>query len=229
MRSDEPMVADTEEESSAVLIQRLGQLTRMLRVNIRGLGRQQEMEEAAKSIPDAMARLDYVILMTEKAAQRVLNAVDRAQPLQDAVQDGANLLNQRWAGWLKNPTDLEEARSLALETQSYLEQVPAKTKATSRELLEITMAQDFQDLTGQVIKKMADVMQNVEHQLLSILVESVSDEKDRDEFRSKLSEERPNSAKKNSSLMNGPQIDASGADVVSSQDQVDDLLDDLGF
>lgn len=229
MRSDEQKVTESNAESSSVLLQRLGQLTRMLRVNIHALGRQKEMENAAKSIPDAMARLDYVVLMTEKAAQRVLNAVDRAQPLQDDIQDGANLLNQRWAGWLKNPSDLEEARSLALETQSFLEQVPAKTKATGRELLEITMAQDFQDLTGQVIKKMADVMQNVEHQLLSILVESVSDEKDRDEFRSKLLEERPNNTKKESSLLNGPQIDSSGADVVSSQDQVDDLLDDLGF
>ncbi|MBQ0712792.1 MAG: protein phosphatase CheZ [Porticoccus sp.] len=229
MTSEEQKVAKTDEESNSVLIQRLGQLTRMLRVNIRGLGQQQEMEDAAKSIPDAMARLDYVVMMTEKAAQRVLNAVDRAQPLQDDIQDGANRLNQRWAGWLKNPSDLEEARSLALETQSYLEQVPAKTKATGRELLEITMAQDFQDLTGQVIKKMAGVMQNVEHQLLSILVESVSDEKDRDEFRSKLTEERPNDTKKETTLLNGPQIDTSSAEVVSSQDQVDDLLDDLGF
>lgn len=224
LRSDEQQISESGDGSGNELFQRLGQLTRMLRVNIRGLGLQHEMEEAAKVIPDTMSRLDYVASMTEQSAQRVLNAVDRTQPLQESIQEGAQTLDLRWDGWLENPLDLEQARALALETQCYLKQVPVMTQASSKELLEITMAQDFQDLTGQVIKKMNDVMQSVEHQLLGILVDSVADEKHRDELRQKVT-----GASGQAALLNGPQIDPSVEGVVSGQDQVDDLLDELGF
>ncbi len=224
LRSGEQDIPESAEENDNDLFQRLGQLTRMLRVNIRGLGLQQEMQEAAKVIPDTMSRLDYVASMTEQSAQRVLNAVDRAQPLHDAIQEGACSLSSRWGGWLETAVDLEQAKTLALDTQDYLKQVPEMTQASSKELLEITMAQDFQDLTGQVIKKMTDVMQTVEHQLLSILVDSVVDEKHRDELRQKVT-----GVSGSSSLLNGPQIDPCAEDVVSNQDQVDDLLNELGF
>ena len=77
------------------------------------------------------------------------------------------------------------------------------------------MAQDFQDLTGQVIKKIIELTQNMEQQLLSLLLENA-----------------PASVKAeiNNSLLNGPVINAQGrSDVVTSQDQVDDLLESLGF
>ncbi|WP_256739721.1 protein phosphatase CheZ, partial [Cronobacter sakazakii] len=98
----------------------------------------------------------------------------------------------------------------------YLAEVPDHTSFTNAQLLEIMMAQDFQDLTGQVIKRMMDVIQEIERQLLMVLLENMPE---------------PNARAKrpNDSLLNGPQLDATAAGVVASQDQVDDLLDSLGF
>src|SRR5690554_685956 len=62
------------------LVLRIGQLTRMLRENMRELGLDKEIEKAAEAIPDARDRLSYVATMTEQAADRALNAIDRAQP-----------------------------------------------------------------------------------------------------------------------------------------------------
>ncbi|HET8790314.1 MAG TPA: protein phosphatase CheZ, partial [Modicisalibacter sp.] len=100
----------------------------------------------------------------------------------------------------------------------------AQVQATNAELLEIMMAQDFQDLTGQVIKRMMDVIKQIENELVQVLLDNVPDSEDRKELKRVIESE-----KKESSLLNGPQIKPDGADVVSSQDQVDDLLDSLGF
>jgi len=196
------------------LVQRIGQLTRMLRENMRELGLDKEIERAAEAIPDARDRLSYVATMTEQAAERALNAIDRAQPLQDAIGRGAEELDKRWAEWFAEPKELDEARDLVKQTRAYLADVPDKTQATHKELLDIMMAQDFQDLTGQVIMKMLGVIGAIETELVQVLIDNVPQER-REETRS---------------LLNGPTIKPEGkADVVTNQDQVDDLLASLGF
>jgi len=102
-----------------------------------------------------------------------------------------------------------------MQTQAFLHEVPRQTKATNSHLMEIMMAQDFQDLTGQVIKKIIEVTKNMEQQLVSLLLENA-----------------PASVKAefDAGLLNGPVINAAGrTDVVTNQDQVDDLLESLGF
>ncbi|MFY0989129.1 protein phosphatase CheZ [Halomonas sp. C05BenzN] len=212
------------------LVQRIGHLTRMLRESMRELGLDKEIERAAEAIPDARDRLSYVATMTEQAAERALNAIDRAQPLQDDLGSRAEALDRRWAEWFAEPKALDEARELVTETRTYLAEVPEKTQATSRELLEIMMAQDFQDLTGQVIKKMMDVIREIESQLVQVLIDSVPEGEARNDMQRRADDQRQSEARKREeSLLNGPQIKPEGADVVSSQDQVDDLLDQLGF
>lgn len=88
------------------LIQRIGQVTRMLRDNMRELGLDEEIGKAAEAIPDARDRLSYVASMTEQAADRALNAVDRAQPLQNSLEAQASELDQRWAEWFAEPKEL---------------------------------------------------------------------------------------------------------------------------
>ncbi|QIB64300.1 protein phosphatase CheZ [Kineobactrum salinum] len=209
------------------LVQRIGQLTRMLRESMRELGLDKEVEKAAQAIPDARERLNYVASMTEQAAERALNAIDRAQPLQNDIEVRAKALDEQWQAWFENPIELEQARELVQETRGFLGSVPEVTRATNQELLEIMMAQDFQDLTGQVIKKMMGVIQEVEHQLLQVLLDSVPEGHERGELQRRLDD--PEAGKIDVSLVNGPQIKTDGEDVVSSQDQVDSLLDDLGF
>ena len=172
--------------------------------------------EAAEAIPDARDRLYYVVQMTAQAAERALNSVEASQPHQDQMEKSAKALTQRWDDWFADPIDLADARELVTDTRQFLADVPAHTSFTNAQLLEIMMAQDFQDLTGQVIKRMMDVIQEIERQLLMVLLENIPEQ-----------ESRPK--RENQSLLNGPQVDTSKAGVVASQDQVDDLLDSLGF
>ncbi|AVR87353.1 protein phosphatase CheZ [Thauera aromatica] len=204
------------------LILRIGQLTRMLRDSMRELGLDKEIARAAEAIPDARDRLSYVATMTEQAAERALNAIDRAQPIQDTLSTRAKELDGRWSEWFRNPVALEQARELVQDTRGYLGEVPELTQATHRELLEIMMAQDFQDLTGQVIKRMMDVIREIEQQLLQVLIDNAPAAQQANFARAPKEGVNP--------LLNGPQIKVEGnPDVVANQDQVDDLLEQLGF
>ncbi len=203
-------------ESAEQIIQRIGSLTRMLRDSMRELGLDKEIERAAQAIPDARDRLSYIANMTEKAAERTLNAVELAQPIQAGLEKQAEALDKRWEDWFARPVELADARELVLDTRAFLTEVPTQARATGSHLLEIMMAQDFQDLTGQVIKKMMDMIQTLEQELLQMLIDNVPAER--------RVETGP------VTLMNGPQVNPEGKhDVVSDQSQVDDLLASLGF
>lgn len=196
------------------LIQRIASLTRMLRDSMRELGLDQAIKDAAEAIPDARDRLRYVAQMTEQAANRVLNATEAAGPAQDAMARGAKALDARWQQWFDQPLEMPEARELVKDTRAFLADVPERTQFTQARLMEIVMAQDFQDLTGQVIMRMMDVVGAIERELLQVLLENVPQER-RDEAQG---------------LLNGPQVNPGDKpDVVTSQDQVDDLLASLGF
>ncbi|SCK60134.1 chemotaxis protein CheZ [Variovorax sp. HW608] len=197
------------------LLGRIGQLTRQLREGMRELGLDKQVEKAAQAIPGARDRLNYVAETTERAAHRALNAIDIAQPLQEGLATDAKGLSQRWDEWFKDPIELDHARQLVMDTREYLGDVPQKASAINAQLMEILMAQDFQDLTGQVIKKMMEVVNEVETQLLQVLIDNSPAEK-RQEIAS-------------NSLLNGPQIKPGSADAVTDQSQVDDLLASLGF
>ncbi len=207
---------DVDPASAKDIICKIGSLTRMLRDSLRELGLDQAIAEAAEAIPDARDRLDYVVQMTAKAAEKALNSVEASQPHQTQMEMEARDLKARWDEWFENPDELSDARALVSDTRSYLESVPQHTAFTNAQLLEIMMAQDFQDLTGQVIKRMMDVIQEIERQLLMVLLENIPDAGVR-------------SKGENSTLLNGPQINAAAPNIVANQDQVDDLLDSLGF
>ena len=196
------------------LLNRIGLLTRQLREGLRELGLDKQVTKVADAIPDARDRLKYVASMTERAADRSLNAIEIAQPLQESLSTDAKALTKRWDGWFESPVELDQARELVLETRSYLAGVPTKTSAINAQLMEIMMAQDFQDLTGQVIKKMMEVVNDVETQLLQVLIDN-----------------SPNVEKRQEShgLQNGPQVKAGNPEAVADQGQVDDLLASLGF
>lgn len=197
------------------VFQRLGHMTRELHDTLRELGYDRALEEAAKAIPDARQRLAYVAQMTEQAASRVLNATDVAKPIQDKLQQQAAALSGRWDRLFSGDLSVDEFKALSADTRAYLGEVPKHTAATSDQLMEIMMAQDFQDLTGQVIKKIVDLAQNMETQLLQVLIEAMPAD---------MHVAAPEG------LMNGPVVNAAGrADVVTSQEQVDDLLESLGF
>jgi chemotaxis protein CheZ len=195
------------------MINKIGHMTRALHDSLRELGYDKKLSQAANAIPDARDRLNYIATMTQQAAERVLNATDAAQPVVEKIGGDAKYLSGEWQKLFNKQLDAEQFKELATRTHAYLVEVPKQTKTTNAYLTEIMMAQDFQDLTGQVIKKIIEVTQQMEQELVALLVENA-----------------PSNVKIDASLLNGPVINAQGrSDVVTSQAQVDDLLESLGF
>jgi chemotaxis protein CheZ len=207
--------ADGELSSHEEVLSRIGHMTRSLHENLRGLGLDKLIEKAASDIPDARGRLDYVARLSEQSAQKVLNATDAASPLQDAIDSSARALSSDWQALLANGASEAEWRALASRSVTSLGQITADTTISKSHLMDIMMAQDFQDLTGQVITKVTAIAHNLEQQLVQMLVDFAPAEVKREY---------------DNGLLNGPQIDpTNNSDVVANQGQVDDLLDSLGF
>jgi len=208
--------APAGEGSQDRVFKRIGVMARELHDTLHELGYDKLLEKTVHAIPDAKDRLAYVANLTEQAACRVLNATDIAKPLQDELESSSKTLASRWDALYENKLSVAEFKALADETRAFLkDQVPQKAAATNEQLLEIMMAQDFQDLTGQVIKKIVGLAQNLENQLVQVLVDVIPDARRNDNVNS---------------LINGPVISGEGrTDVVVNQQQVDDLLGSLGF
>lgn len=208
-------VMEDEDARREMTFNRIGQMARKLHDSLSELGYDKALEATARQIPDARERLAYITQMTEQAASRVLNATDIAKPAQDELAARVKTLGGRWDRMFANQLSVEEFKALAADTRVFFAEAPAKIDVTNNQLTEIMMAQDFQDLTGQVIKKVVDIVQNFESQLVQLLIEVMPEEK---------------KAAAPEGLMNGPVINAAGrSDVVTNQAQVDDLLDSLGF
>mgnify|MGYP000957028509 FL=1 len=198
------------------VFQRVGHMARQLHDTLRELGYDKMLNQTMEALPDAKDRLTYIASLTEQAACKVLNATDVANPLIESLETDAAALAQRWDRLFANQMGVDDFKALAAETRTFLkEQLPSRTGGAKAQLMEIMLAQDFQDLTGQVIKKVISVAQDLENQLMTALIEAMPGERRTESVNS---------------LLNGPVINAEGrTDVVVGQQQVDDLLDSLGF
>lgn len=204
-----PAVADINDE----VIARIGYMTRILHDSLRGLGLDKALEEVTQEIPDARDRLNYVVQMTEQAAQRVLNATDIALPIQTRIDGDGQALKKEWQQLLAASSMKSDYDQLAERTIAFLDETSQGANQSKEQLMDIMMAQDFQDLTGQVIKRVTQLAQELETQLVQVLIDF-----------------KPSAKKESDSLMNGPQITPGETpDALSGQEQVDDLLDSLGF
>ena len=211
-----PLMHDGEACPANKVINSVGHLTRQLHDTLAQLGYDQHIQEcAAATLPDARQRLAYVVALTEQAASRSLNAVDVATPVQEALAADATSLAARWDGILRGEGNVEEFKTLAEATRDYLRGVPQRTEITREQLREIVMAQEFQDLTGQVLKRITDLANNLETQRLTLLVENAP---------------APIRKPEALGLLNGPVVGGPTVpDVVANQAQVDELLESLGF
>lgn len=212
--TSEAMPIQTEQEQ---MLHRIGHVTRSLHNNlVSSAGLNEILDKVASEAPNTRDRLNYVTKMTEQAAEKVLNATDKATPLQDELAEAAVKLEASLKDLLDKPAVKSEYCTKVNETIEFAQLTAKNTTETKELLMEIMMAQDFQDLTGQVIKKITELAHDLERQLVQVLVD--------------FSPEIKKEPKKNDSLMNGPQINAETTEnVVSNQEEVDDLLDSLGF
>jgi chemotaxis protein CheZ len=197
------------EESPMPMFDRLGGIVRMLHDSMRELGYDRSLSDVASQITDAQGRLEYVASLTEQAANKVLNATDVGMPEQDALAKNAKEVGARWDALFAGKMSVDEFKQLASDSKSFTQTVIASTDAEKARLLDIMMAQDFQDLTGQLIKKVVAITQAVERELAQILIDNAPPA-----FKEKAVE-----------LMEGPSV----PNAALEQDDVDNLLDSLGF
>jgi len=194
---------------------RLGTLTRSLHDALRELGYDKAVHDAAVALPDARARLNYITKLTGDAAERVLGAVERAQSGQQALRDAAAQLAARWNDADEGTIAVRDLVALAGDSRDFIRSMPARYDECSRELTEIMLAQEFHDLTGQMIDRIGKVAVAMEEHLVKLLLETTPPER--------LAEVQPG-------VLEGPVFNAAGRkDVVTDQRQVDDLLASLGF
>jgi chemotaxis protein CheZ len=195
------------------MFERLGGIVRLLHDSLRELGYDKALTEASTQIVDAQDRLEYVASLTEQAANKVLNTLDDGMPAQEVLSKQAKEMEDRWADLFAGKLSIEEFKALAGDSRAFATKVAQATEAEKARLLEIMMAQDFQDITGQLIKKVVAITKKVESELAQLLKDNAPAD-----VREKI-------AQKEVSLMSGPSVPSEAL----NQDSVDDLLADLGF
>jgi chemotaxis protein CheZ len=209
-------LAAGEGETDKNMYERLGGIVRLLHDSLRELGYDRALTEASSQINDAQDRLEYVATLTEQAANKVLNTLDEGMPAQDKLSKQAQDMEGRWSALFAGKLSLDEFKALAGDSRQFAQAVSEATEAEKARLLEIMMAQDFQDITGQLIKKVVTITKTVENELAQLLRDNAPPE-----TRAKLAEKETAPVQ----LMSGPSVPSAALD----QDNVDDLLADLGF
>ncbi|GAB1072153.1 protein phosphatase CheZ [Shewanella algae] len=202
------------------LFDEVGKLTRQLHSALVEFQVDSRLIELANTdIPDAKERLTYVIDMTEQAANKTMDAVEECLPLSDALSTNLQNVKPAWDKLMRRDLALHEFKSLCHDVQHFMQQSEADACRLRELLNQILMAQDFQDLTGQMIRRVIELVREVENSLVSML--TVFGEQPLDEIRGK--EEK--SIEAEGPILNAEQRE----DVVNGQDEVDDLLSSLGF
>ncbi|MDB5819455.1 MAG: cheZ [Rhizobacter sp.] len=194
--------------ASPDVFRQLGEMARQLHDTMSRLSVLPRLGELTGDLPDARSRLTYIARKTGEAAEQVLNLVDVAK--------------------LEKATIVEQTRSMARaivddpvsvvsggQLIHFVRDIDAATGRLDAHLTSIMLAQDFHDLTGQVVAKVVGLAAEMEAQLLQLLIQT---------------EPSGHVAKVDRDQLDGPVVDPeSRSDVVASQEQVDDLLASMGF
>jgi chemotaxis protein CheZ len=197
------------EATPAEVFVQVGTITRLLHDTLSQLGVMPQLQQAADGIPDARSRLNYIADKTAAAADKVLNSVDQAKAQHAHIAAATRELAAR--------LQADPVRAVASgAVLNFVGDVEASTAKIDQHLTDIMLAQDFHDLTGQVVAKVVKLANDLEGSLLKLLVQVIPpDQRERVE---------------QAIVLNGPVVNPEGrADVVANQEQVDDLLASLGF
>ncbi len=214
------LIAEIQNPINSELFAEIGKLTRQLHDSLMNFQLDSRLNDLATAdIPDAKERLNYVIERTEEAANKTMDAVEAIFPVVDTIQQQINAVNPLWHKLMHNELGVPEFKGLCLDIDTLLVTTGSETEKMRSLMTDVLMAQDFQDLTGQVIRKVIDLVREVEDSLINMLTAfGISSEQEKT---------RP---KTGENLVEGPIVNTEERDdVVADQDDVDDLLSSLGF
>ena len=198
----DPLVVSPE------VFQQIGVITRTLHDTMRQLGVMPQLQNATEGLPDARDRLAYIATKTAEAANKVLNSVDQAKADHAHISAATNVIA---AAIVADPVKAVASGAVL----NFVKEVESRTSKIDSHLTDIMMAQDFHDLTGQVVAKVVSLAKDLEESLVKLLLSVVPPEQ-----REKVEH----------AVLQGPVVNPEGrTDVVSDQSEVDDLLASLGF
>jgi len=202
-----------------LMFQEVGKLTRQLHDTLANFALDEKIADLTeKEIPDAKERLNYVITMTEQAANTTLNAVESILPFAESLREQSNELSVQWQRFRQREMPYEEFKSLAQDLAEYFDVSTAHLQTIQHSLTEVLMAQGFQDLTGQIIRRVIKLVQDLEHSLVELI--RISGRRFKPSGES-VPDVKPHAL--------GPAVPGVDQDTVQNQDDVDSLLSSLGF
>lgn len=216
------LLAEIQNPINSELFAEIGKLTRQLHDSMMNFHVDSRLNDLANAdIPDAKERLNYVISRTEDAANKTMDAVESIFPVVDKNQQQVKTVEPRWGKLMHNDLNLGEFKSLCIDIDKLLKTTAVESERMHALMTDVLMAQDFQDLTGQVIRKVIDLVREVEESLINMLTAfGVSEVEQKQKATLKTGE----------NLVEGPIVNTDERDdVVADQDDVDNLLSSLGF
>jgi len=209
MDSLDTLLPPTAAGASPEVFQKLGLITRQLHDTLSQLGVMPRLQVAADGLPDARSRLNYIAKKTGEAANKVLNSVDKAKAEHQSISAQTRAMA---AAIVADPVKAVATGAV----MNFVSDVEASTERIDAHLTDIMMAQDFHDLTGQVVAKVVALATDLEDSLVKLLVQAAPAEVAQSVAQS--------------IDLNGPVVNPEGrTDVVANQGEVDDLLASLGF
>jgi chemotaxis protein CheZ len=225
---DEAKISDIVAELTTLressLYQELGSLTREIHDSIRNFGNDERIAElATEDIPDAKERLNFIVTKTDEAAHRTMTAAEETMEVMDNFSGKANSMRERWIQFRNRELSKDEFIQLSDEITQFFEAFEQESATVNSKMTEIMLAQDYQDITGQMIKQVVTMVQEVEEKLVRLVAISG------------LGDVSPAEKKEVSKVSDcekaeGPQLPTADKEVVAtSQGDVDDLLASLGF
>lgn len=216
------LIAEIQNPINSELFAEIGKLTRQLHDSLNNFQVDTRLNDLATAdIPDAKERLNFVISRTEEAANKTMDAVESIFPVVDSIQQQISTVNPLWQKLMHNELDVGEFKALCRDIDVLLKTTEKETGRMHSLMTDVLMAQDFQDLTGQVIRKVIDLVHEVEESLINMLTAfGISSEEGKENHLPSVGD----------NLVEGPIVNTENrTDVVSDQDDVDDLLSSLGF
>ncbi len=215
----------------SMLFQELGKLTREFHEALNGFRLDARITHLAQeNIPDAKQRLNYVIVMTEQAANRTLTAVEEVMPVCEKLGAQSKDLHERWEKFTHRHMTAAAFRDLSKDVGSFLESAPTDAEKIRTNLSDVLMAQDYQDITGQILQRVIRLVNEMEEHLVRLVTGSGL------RTREVAPPATPQAAVATAAAsdtvaVHGPHIPGSAPEeeVVHSQDDVDALLSSLGF
>ena len=210
---------------SSELFAEVGKLTRQLHDSLKNFQIDPSLNNLLEEdIPDAKKRLNHVIDMTEQAANRTMDAVESCLPIADQLTQQLGKIEPQWQKLMQRQLQLGEFKALCHQLDGFFLQASGDSNTLNALLTDVLMAQDYQDLTGQILRRVIELVREVEESLIGLLTAF---------GQSSMmvpTEAKPAKSKPKAHEAEGPIIDAAERDdVVSGQDDVDDLLSSLGF